>query len=230
MLVFTCQYAIAQQSANTIIIYDGKASIFPDSWLEKPVLTKATKPDSDITDTTLVLLKIAMNKYSSKAIGNLKKVYVVGKLFFYGENFTGTNTGKDIYIATKKNDNIEKTFHHEASSVLLRLNPFIFDKNKWQQISPASLQITGPQGVKQGLSSVNFNLKLLPFGFLCDYALTNWENDFNMYAENIFAGGKEFWALVDQYPLVRKKTDMIIEFYYKIDPVFSENYFRSIVD
>jgi hypothetical protein len=49
-----------------------------------------------------------------------------------------------------------------------------------------------------------------------------------VFAQNIFSGGSQFWLIVDSFDPIRKKTELIIRFYQLIDPVFTEEYFRSL--
>lgn len=229
-ICFLTKYTKAQNADinNKIVLYDGTLFIFPSAWLDKKTKARATpiNPKKIADDTTQIIL--ALNKYPQSIIKKeLRYIYVVGKLSFSNENFTGTNSREDIYIASNKNDEMEKTFHHEFSSILLRNHPDFVMEIKWKEISPELLGSTSAEAMKAGYNSVNFNNKLAEKGYLSPYSLSNWENDFNIYAENIFAGNKEFWKLVDTYPKVKQKTNMVILYYAnKIWNGFTEDYFR----
>lgn len=68
-------------------------------------------------------------------------------------------------------------------------------------------------------------------GYLAPYSLSNWENDFNMYAENIFCGGKDFWELLDKYPKALEKARLVIQFYKeKVWGGYSETFFRGLAN
>lgn len=213
---------------NRIIVYDGTAVIFPAAWLGGKIKAKATAPDSAKmhTDTTAILE--GMYKYPAslleKELGN---VYLVGRLRFSRQYFTGTNSEDDIYIGSDQNKDIEKTFHHEFSSILLRNHGDMMLEAKWKEISPELLSGSSAAAVREGLYAVSFDPKLLEKGYLSPYSLSNWENDFNMYAENIFAGGAAFWKLADSYPKVMAKVKLVIQFYAKqLWSGFTEYYFR----
>ena len=67
-------------------------------------------------------------------------------------------------------------------------------------------------------------------GFLTAYGEASFEEDFNLYCQNLFNGGEPFWKLADTYPKIKAKTDLAILFYNKIDPVFTESYFRNFIN
>ena len=105
--------------------------------------------------------------------------------------------------------------------------PFSFE-TKWKKISPELLNCKSTTAIKDGYFSLEQNAYLLNKGYLAAYSLSNWENDFNMYAEYIFSGDPQFWNLVDDYPLIKEKTKLVIDFYQQLHPVFTENYFRLL--
>jgi len=62
-------------------------------------------------------------------------------------------------------------------------------------------------------------------GFMNSYGQTNFENDFNEYAAMVFAYPEKFKQIMNQYPRVRCKFLVFLDFYQKIDPIFTEEYF-----
>ncbi|MFN8575672.1 MAG: putative zinc-binding metallopeptidase [Candidatus Sericytochromatia bacterium] len=153
-------------------------------------------------------------------------MHLVEKLYCFGVSYAGTNSRDAVYLDVGFND-IEKTFHHEVSSILLRNNSDKFDRYDWNKLSRGA-STSSANAINHGLNSTKYNPELFSKGFLTDYSMSNAENDFNMYAENIFAGGKEFWDIVDSNPIVKEKTDIVINFYNKINPMFNEPYFRAL--
>lgn len=214
------------------IYYDGKTAIFPVEWLAKKINAKATPAATEKFRQDTVAVSMAFDKYPSWVLQKeLGVVYIVGKLRFSAQYFTGTNSTNNIYIGSDGNNEIEKTFHHEFSSILLRNYSDIIFEMQWKEKSPELLSVSSAAAVKSGLYSIDYDEKLLVKGYLGHYSLSNWENDFNMYAENIFAGGKAFWKIADRYPKVLEKTKLIVKFYKeKIWSGFTENYFRFAAD
>jgi hypothetical protein len=61
-------------------------------------------------------------------------------------------------------------------------------------------------------------------GIVSVYGQTNYENDFNEYSEMIFTRPQKFRKIMQQYPRVREKFLVWLDFYKSIDPIFTEEY------
>ncbi len=233
LLLFSAMLVKSQQTLTSpsVICYDGKEQILPASWLGKKTKAKATAADTAKFHTDTAAVNRAFDKYPSSVLKkDLGHVYIVGKLKFNGQFFTGTNSTTDIYIGSEGNNEIEKTFHHEFSSILLRNYASYTMESDWKQLSPSLRNSSSAASVKAGLFSTSFDSVLCEKGYLSPYSLSNWENDFNMYAENLFAGGADFWKIVDKYPSVKAKLNLVLALYKKVWGGFSENYFRFLAD
>lgn len=235
MFFYLCVTALSLQAqeewiADHVVRYDGKASIFPPSWLDRKIRAKATAADTSLFYKDTAGLVSAWSKIPQGVLeGEVQKVYVVGSLKFNGQQFTGTNSGDAVYIAGGDKDETERTFHHELSSILLRNHPDDILEASWRALSPALRTGNSASAVKAGYYSVKYDESLMEKGYLTPYSLSNWENDFNMYAENIFCGGKQFWTLLDKYPKALEKARLVIKFYReKIWGGYSETFFRGL--
>ena len=222
--------AISQDTGPAIIRYEGTGNIFPASWLDKKTRARASAADTALFRNDSTLLYNALGMYPSWLIEReLKNIFVVGKLSFNRQYFTGTNSKDAVYIAGEGNSDIEKTFHHEFSSILLRNHSDLQLEKEWRSLSPALRQGNSASAVQAGLYSVDFDSSLCVRGYLSPYSLSNWENDFNIYAENIFAGGAAFWAIADHYPSVSTKMKLVVGFYHSIWPGYTETFFRAAI-
>lgn len=211
--------------------FSGKESIFPNEWKTSKVKAKADVANDSDLKSSIYKLQEAINKYPIDLLSKekVKNIHLVGNLSCFGTTYTGTNSRENLYIGVTNNKEVEKTFHHELSSILLRNNASKFDNNKWNSLSKASNAYSS-DAIKQGLNSVELNPALFEKGFLSDYSMSNKENDFNMFAENLFAGGKEFWEIADKNPKIYEKTKVVIQFYEKINPILNEDYFRALAN
>ncbi len=61
-------------------------------------------------------------------------------------------------------------------------------------------------------------------GFVSDYCRTDFENGFNEYSAMIFTYPDKFKKIMNQYPRVRGKFRVWLEFHKKVDPIFTEEY------
>lgn len=213
-----------------VIRYDGQSGIFPPSWLGKKIRVKATPEDTAAFHSDTAALAVAWSKIPESILEKeLDHVYLLGSLRFSGQLFTGTNSLRDIYIVGGDMEQTERTFHHEFSSILLRNYGNSTLEFAWKKLSPASLGVSSARAVSKGLYSVELDESLMQKGYLSDYSLSNWENDFNLYAEYLFSGGARFWQLADRFPLVKQKLALIIGFYHdKVWGGFSETFFRGL--
>src|SRR5688572_18225488 len=96
--------------------YEGVSPLFPKAWLKGKIRARTDSPDwfKITTDTTEI--KLAVSKYPKTLIQKeTRNIYLVGDLRFCGVYFTGTISNNTLYIASKANKDIQRTFHHEFS-------------------------------------------------------------------------------------------------------------------
>lgn len=226
------------------VIWQIECGMFPIYFREPPIKTIAETISVAERARTVKDIEVALNKYPSDLLKkHLRKVYLLGSLKNFGVNYGGTNAMKNIYIVSRSTDEgytdkyIEQMFHHEFSSILLAENDTYYNKATttwnnpiWNGLNKSSFKYGtgGYQEIKEGKSNQNFNRYYLDRGFLNQYSMSSAENDFNEIAMNIFYGSEEFWKIVDNNPIINKKVQFFISFYHKLDPTFTEIYFRQL--
>jgi hypothetical protein len=222
---------------NIIFIADG--NIFPSSWYGSGIDAKAESLSAGEVERSKSIMITALDKYPTLLLkNNLKNVYVLKSMSFYGVNYGGTNSPPDIVYVVNDGVSmgwtdiyIEETFHHEFSSVL-KYN-YGFDETAWRQVNPAGFvyfdEATGGAGaIKAGKASKTFDSKEHKIGFLYEYAESTLENDLNSFAENIFMGEESFFDIVESYDKLEMKLDLIVAFYNSLDPMFTIEYFKGL--
>ncbi len=232
---------LAQQKIETrtpglppVIVDQAAPSIFPDSWLKAPIHAKAELLEENQRQRARKIVTRALAKYPAKVLqDHLRKVQVVGRLEYYGVATGGTNSRNAVYLAVKNSysdDAIERVFHAEFSSILLRNRANDFDEAAWHRINPADFRYrgNGVQTIKKGEASQKLEASLNEQGFLIEYSTSSLENDFNSIADRLFNGGASFWQIVDQHPKIRAKTELAIAFYARLDGSFTEAWFQSL--
>lgn len=230
LLLAACLFSLPG-SSQKLIIYSGKENLFPSSWLEKPVKAKATVPDEADVQADTMSVVTALGYYPGNLLEqHLRNIYITGTLRCFGVPYLGTNSRQDIYIALHANDEVERTFHHEFSSILLRNFPAHFDKAAWLQLSPELLNTSSAKAIRQGLSGTAADSALLEKGYLSPYSLSNYENDFNMYAEYLFTATMEFWQMAEKHTRVMQKIMLVIGFYQKVNPLYNIAFFRAVAE
>jgi hypothetical protein len=129
---------------------------------------------------------------------------------------------------SKNNKQAINTFHHEFSSLLLKSHFFWVDP--WTNYNPVGfVYLTDKyRNWKELEKEVDLSAKGsaedYEKGFMRAYGETDYENDFNEYSAMIFTRPEKFKKIMEQYPRVRGKFKVWLEFYQKIDPIFTEEY------
>jgi len=219
------------------ILFETEPRMFPASWYCKRIGAEAVSLPKEYRAEAMDIVNHAIAKYPEDVLFvYLRKVYVMKSLFFFGVPYGGTNT-KDVIYLTYDNSNPERTadfmegiFHHEFSSVLLRKFTKNLDKKAWETINPPDFTYGegGVEAIKHGEASLDFDYSLLEIGFLNKYSQSALEEDINVFAQNLFNGGEQFWFIVDTFPKIREKATLTINFYHQINPQFTEEYFRTL--
>jgi hypothetical protein len=222
------------------VFFATESDMFPRKWYSGKIRAKAVSLDSTQYNRIREILREAMKKYPDTILsGNLEKVYALNSLEFYGIPYGGTSSTckKTVFITDnsefRENDGfIESIFHHEFSSLLFRIYRKNFSRREWDRNNPHGFSYGngGREAIREGKSSMVLDSAMNREGFLNEYSRSSREEDFNVFAQNLFNGGKLFWEAVDKYPVIRQKANLVIAFYHRLDPVFTEGYFRGISD
>jgi hypothetical protein len=194
---------------------DGRAP-----WLE---MTRADPRNAAIS---LNGIEAALRQYPRGFVAKLiKAVFICGDLRMQGEYAAGAAGPAWIIIAARSVHEPEDlrdlafvTLHHELSSLVLRVDPLTW--SKWVQFAPVGRQYAEQPG--DALRAGQLADPPLDTGFLNAYGATNLENDFNMYAEEMFSNPDEVIRVAREYPLIRRKLNFVMETYAAIDPAFRD--------
>lgn len=180
-------------------------------------------------------LQNAFQKYPPELLSKyLEKVIVFESMNLYGAEYAGTFVNNTAYLTLRDGISyIESVFHHEFNTILLEHHPELFNRFEWISHNPDSFVYwDASRGVeylkKYGTSQPAFETTYLSDGFLCKYSMTSLDNDLSRYAEGLFTSKKEFWDAFDTFEKVRNKAGTAIEFYNKLNPIFTEKYFRRL--
>lgn len=245
--IFTFFSFFSQSQSNTrdtsiqgiLISFRYSSSIFPTDWQASPISAEGEAiPTTEIARSKIVMAK-ALKKYPSAVLQKeLKAVYFLRNMKFYNVGYGGTNSTDALYLTNDgvsmgyTNLYLEQTFHHEFSSILYRNHPTFFDEAGWKLANIPNFDYNDPEAgvgaIRNNQSSQDLDTMLCAKGFLTQYSLSGIENDINTVAQNIFSPSDNFWLYVDRYPRINKKVKLLIAFYTKIDPLFTETYFRKL--
>lgn len=220
------QKSIAQieQRYGVVIHSRFKNSFYPESWQNKPIYGKGLQATEENVIRLLPVIENFLKSYPKSIINqNLKNIYIVKDLEFYGKSFGGTWHGDSIYInCNSKVQGYTKLYwkgvlHHEFSSLLMTNHEF-FPKKQWLSLLPNGFHYLGSSRAALGKRNVSqANESLYRQGFLSKYAMSSLENDFNVFVEWGTTRQKEL-AKALKNPIIEKKFQLVKEFYWQISP------------
>ena len=223
------------ERTSTEVLFTTREKMFPLNWYNKKINATAVPLEPEERQRMIDILDRAFSKYPDHVLrDNLDRVYALRSLTFFDIPYGGTNAKNTVYLADDPASPaftdrfIEGVFHHEFSSILMRSCLSFFNEKDWKKANPAGF-IYGKGGVSailSGNASLSFDPTLFGHGFLNRYSQSALEEDINVFAQNLFTGGSSFWVIVDENPRIREKADLLIAFYHRIDPIFTEDYFR----
>jgi hypothetical protein len=214
-----------------------ESGMMPESWFEPPVSGKVTPLNAALLDFASETVRKAVDKYDNKLLeGNLKKVYLLGDLQFYGVPYGGTYYGQSVFMVVKSKMQgyteayVEKSFHHEFSSILYKNYPEKFPEAEWLRVNAPDFKYGsgGVDAIKTGNAGLDFDSKSNEQGFLNEYSKASMEEDLNEVAGNLFLSSDEFWDVVDKYPIIKSKVQLMIQFYSSLDNKYTEEFFRNM--
>ena len=232
-------YGQASQSSvqQSLVEFGYHSEIFPKTWNKDKIRAHGEPLDSLEYERTTKVLSKALAKYPDSLLSqSLEAIYVLKSMTLFNQLFGGANHQGKVYLTNAgrtrgyTDEYIEQTFHHEFSSVLYRKNVAHFDHEAWHQMTMEEGKYGqgGIHALTTNQSSTIFDTTLCRVGFLYEFAVSDLENDFNAIAENLFLSREAFWNIVDQYPKIKGKTSLAIQFYQKLNPIFTETYFRNL--
>lgn len=223
--------AFVNQAAELPISLEATPEILPKSWQRADYDVRMAPIKTEMIETAKQAVGKAEGKYPGDMLKQyLKQTHLLGDLNFFQTSYLGTNSKDKLYIVADGTNDVEKTFHHELSSILLRQHPEYLDQAAWNNTLPKGFEYGGGTVAahRSGMDSLTLERSEARQGFVCDYSRASQENDFNMIAENLFDGNQTFWKTVDRNPMLRKKVELVVQFYEKLDSRLNADYFRTL--
>ena len=184
---------------------------------------KGKRASQQMIDDIYPALSRFFSLYNKKFLSsNIEEIVLLRDLTFTGASVGGLSDGNVIYICLDdyENDLVQgssiyfNALNHEFSSNILKKMKFT-KKIVWRTISDVYFETR--EYLLKCLRDTRFsrtvNSKLLENGFLANYALTNMENDFNVYAEKLFSKDIDLISAKEKYSNVKKKLELLKEVY-----------------
>jgi hypothetical protein len=225
------------ERTSTEIHFTIQDQMFPKHWYNAKINAEAEPLARSERQRFISILNRTFAKYPDKVLrDNLDRVYGLKSMKFYGLTFGGTNIRNTVFICDDEtnpsftDEFIEGVFHHEFSSVLKRAYPKYLRTDVWEAANcPAFIYGSGGvDAIMNGEASMSLDPEYYDKGLLTKYSQSSIEEDINVFSQNLFTGTQAFWEIVDNNVRIRRKAQLLIGFYQKIDPRFNETYFRRL--
>lgn len=174
----------------------------------------------------------ALGTYPEEIIrSHLNAIYFAGEIDDGDLKYGGTYDPfrRIIYLVddiTNNDIHALHIFHHEFGTLLLKSHSFWIDP--WTDNNPTDFKYLIDthhtwKELREARKTVTDTF-CYENGFVTTYGLTSFSNDFSEYSAMIFTRPQKFKELMNQYPRVRGKFLVWLDFYQKIDPIFTEAY------
>jgi len=210
-----------------------ESSAIPELWRREPISAELMPLASERWDLASRAIASALRKYPPEIVRQvLTNVYVVNEMFFYGIPRDGTYHNSSIFVRCGpiwiNAHDIERTFHHEMSSLFLRSKPEYLDFSAWRALNPHGFKYRQEvDGAPERVPSRPIQTERLEQGFLSPNSTFSLEDDFNMLAEHLFSYDPELWSVCSKNEVIEKKLMLVIGVYRLWSPLFSREYFQS---
>jgi hypothetical protein len=243
LIIISLEVASAQNKVwareQVNLVLDAGIESLPDYWRSGEINGKVRRLSSNEVERTKRIISNAFSKYPNAVLSeNLERVCVFGKMEFYGLGYGGTYYKNTVYLVNKGDEMgyddewIEQSFHHEFSSVLLKKYDRYFNEEAWRNCNSADFNYGngGVDALASGNCDTDFSEHYNRMGLLNQYGSSDIEEDVNEFAENLFLPHDGFAEVLQQYPSIRKKRALLIDFYHRINPEFTTEYFHQILE
>ena len=180
--------------------------------------------------TALQGIRRALSKYPEDLILKyLEAIFIGGSLRHHGTKIGGTYFHSWIFLSAIPDFEdrgvalYEKCVHHELSSLLADGAPFPY--NQWCAVNEPDFEYRSSDAMDMARSAAPescLRAENAPFwhmaGFVNEYGMSDVENDINTYAELAMSQPGTLKQLTDQYPRIKAKTKILVDFYRGLAP------------
>ncbi|MBI9073769.1 MAG: hypothetical protein JEZ02_00060 [Desulfatibacillum sp.] len=201
---------------------------FPRMWRDKAGYVHGQQASLNQVQQALPIIREFMDAYPPDVITqHLTDIFLLGRLEMMGHSIGGTYYSMWLYVLVSPHlsqATVLSTLHHEFSSLLMKSHPF--PKEQWEQTNAPGWKYAGGSRnmiekiESQGKAHNSLSHELFSRGFLVSYGQSCVEDDFNVYAGWLFTRRRELDTLASQYPRIRQKRDLCVEFFKSVSPDF----------
>jgi hypothetical protein len=184
-------------------------------------------------DRCLYILNLEAKKYPTELLNQvLQRVYVLSELTADGTAVGGLNyrsVGTICIRASGSTDAyLARLFHHEIVHLLLTDRTHRFPYRTLFEINGPDFHYGGGglEAIKAGVTMNDGDESIRQSGFARPYGKSAAQEDLACIGEMLLSGDDDWWAAVDRYPNLRRKTELLVNYLSSIEPSFTLDSFR----
>jgi hypothetical protein len=183
------------------------------------------KPPSELDDQYADWIKEGLKKFPPELLSQLfDRIYVGQSLHLNGVRiggFSGTLGQRWIIVeGLSRREDFMDLLYHEVGHKMLTSFWRKFDWRKFASLNPPDFKYFGDslEFLENRPSFANQpNDQLWRLGFFRPYSVASFNEDFaNLFAE-IFRNDPRFWKSLHDYPILKEKTDLILDLLGRVD-------------
>ena len=194
-------------------------SYFPIEWKRAPYSAQASQIEPDEGKRILRLIPGFLAMYPPELIAkNLRAIYLLKSMSFYGLAYGGTSSLDGIYITSEGQDRgysdefLSAAMHHEFSSILY--TNYRFPDDEWSKVNDPRWRYVGEGKDLLGRTDVDDETEdLLRQGFIRVYGQACIEEDVNTYVSAVIAKRPFLVSAAARHKRVRQKLEILTRFY-----------------
>ncbi len=199
-----------------------------------------TNLDLNLAPVAVKLVKKALDKYPEGILNRyLHRVYVLNSLSVAGKSSLGTVDAfkRDLYLTnTDRPEKTEGTLHHELAHLIYENKNIYYPEfeSLWQANNSKEFTYGNPYFYSYpGENITAFKDSLGKNAFLTMYSETNFKEDFAVITSHMFINDStslntDFWTVLSDYSLINEKYKLAVDFYKRLNPIFTDEYFRKV--
>jgi hypothetical protein len=192
---------------------------FPPTWKRPPVSARGSQIEPDEVSLLMRLIPEFLSMYPPSLVtNNLRDIYLLSAMSFYGLDYGGTFSKAGIFITCPSGSrryhdlSLAATMHSEFSSILLR--NYRFPEKEWTGINDVNWRYLGSGTDLLGRPDLFEQTEdLFRQGFMCTYGQASLEEDVNMYVFSAIHGHHTLSSAATRHTRIRKKLRVLILFY-----------------
>jgi hypothetical protein len=221
--------------ASPVVVFDEPTRwLFPPDWFDPPLSVEFTVAPAEERERSKAVIRAALAKYPARfPTDTVARVVLVRSMRGRGVEVGGSYAVslRTVYVCStdgsdRKEAAVERTVHHELSSLVLRLHGSEFPSEEWARANPPGFEY-GPGGLEflatRGGDDGRVALVRDPLvleGFVNEYAKSSLEEDFNTVAELVMSNPAFAHYLAARSPRLKQKIDLMLGFYKEVWPDF----------